>query len=161
MTEAHPLVERYLAKLAEGLGALTPPDRAEIVQEIRHHVDDAVAAGRPLDAVLESLGSAETLARAYAVESLLHPRPNERPNRIGRFFKIAGLVASAGAGFAIGQKSGSAAGVVGGAASGFAVAGPWGALAGGVLEREVVVEDHAELEHPEQQHHRHPHDERV
>lgn len=96
MREAHPVVDRYLAKLAEGLSSLAPEDRQEIVQEIRHHITDAVAAGKPLDAVLESLGSAEGLARAYAVESLLHPRQSRRIPALERAFKILGLVALGG-----------------------------------------------------------------
>jgi uncharacterized membrane protein len=89
-------VDRYLARLAEGLGSLTPEDRQEIVQEIRHHITDAVAAGKSLDAVLESLGSAEALARAYAVDSLLHPKQKRRMPALERAFKILGLIAIGG-----------------------------------------------------------------
>lgn len=92
MTEAHPVVERYLAKLGEGLGGLAPDDRAETVREIRHHIDDAVGAGRPLDAVLEGLGAAEALARAYTIESLLHPTHDRRSSRLERLLKITALV---------------------------------------------------------------------
>jgi uncharacterized membrane protein len=89
-------VDRYLARLADGLSSLPPDDRREIVQEIRHHIADAVAAGKPLDAVLEALGSAETLARAYAVDSLLHPKQPQRVPALERFFKIIGLIAIGG-----------------------------------------------------------------
>ena len=96
MNEGHPVVDRYLARLAEGLNSLAPDDRQEIVQEIRHHITDAVAAGKPLDAVLESLGSAEALARAYAVDSLLHPKQTRRMPAFERVFKILGLIALGG-----------------------------------------------------------------
>ena len=95
MTDQHPLVERYLARLDEGLRDLAPADRREVVRDIRSHIAESVAAGKPLDAVLESLGSADVLARAYAVELLLHPRatPAKGAPRADRWLKIAGLIA--------------------------------------------------------------------
>lgn len=94
MTEQHPLVDRYLARLDEGLGSLPAAERTEVGQEIRNHIAEAVAAGKPIDAVLESLGSADALARGYAVELLLHPRKAARAEPTsGRFFKLIGLIA--------------------------------------------------------------------
>jgi len=94
MTTRHPLVERYLSQLTASLGQMTPADQEEVVQEIRTHVADAMAAGKPLDAVLESLGPADALARAYNVELLLHPRTGRRtPARVERYFALAGLIA--------------------------------------------------------------------
>ena len=94
MTEPHPLVERYLARLDAALADLNATDRKEVVQEIRNHIAEAVAAGKPLDAVLQSLGSADELARAYSVELLLHPRKGapKRPG-VDRFLRVLGLVA--------------------------------------------------------------------
>jgi uncharacterized membrane protein len=94
VTDAHPVVERYLAQLADNLGALAAADREDVVGEIRNHVAEATAAGRPLDAVLQALGPADALARAYAVELLLHPRGDAPPaRRASRFLALAGLVA--------------------------------------------------------------------
>jgi len=95
MTDTHPLVERYLAKLDSGLHGLPAPERAEVVGEIRNHIAEATSAGQPIDAVLTSLGSAEDLARGYAVELLLN-RPaaaNPGMTRLRRFFMLMGLIA--------------------------------------------------------------------
>lgn len=91
MTQEHPLVERYVARLREGLSALTPADRDDIIRDIRSHLAEATAAGTPLDAVLTALGPADVLARAYAVELLLNPAPGRPPSR-DRFFALLGLV---------------------------------------------------------------------
>ena len=95
MTDAHPLVERYLAKLESGLQGLPAPERAEVVGEIRNHIAEATAAGQPIDAVLTSLGSAEDLARGYAVELLLNRPAVASPGmtRLRRFFMLTGLIA--------------------------------------------------------------------
>jgi uncharacterized membrane protein len=94
VTEQHPLVDRYLARLDEGLGSLPAAERTEVGQEIRNHIAEAVAAGKSIDAVLESLGSADALARGYAVELLLHPRKTARAEpRSGRLLKLIGLIA--------------------------------------------------------------------
>lgn len=98
MTEQHPVVERYLNRLQEHLDKLTPEERKEVVNDIRSHLAESVAAGRTLDAALESLGPADELARAYAVELLINPRQVadaavRRPSRVSRFLKVAGLAA--------------------------------------------------------------------
>lgn len=96
MTEQHPVIERYLARLAEALGGLPAADRQEVLGDIRSHLAEAVAAGMPLDAAIEKLGPAEELARAYAVELLVNPRqPADRGSAVGRFLKVVGLVAVA------------------------------------------------------------------
>jgi uncharacterized membrane protein len=91
MTPDHPLVARYLADLRAHAKDLSPTDREEVVGEIRNHISEALAAGKPLDAVLSSLGSAEALARAYAVELVLN-RPAARQSGLSRFLTLAGLV---------------------------------------------------------------------
>lgn len=94
MTQEHPLVERYLSRLHDGLKLMPPSDREEVVRDIRSHIAEATAAGATLDSVLTSLGSAETLARAYAVELLLNPAPGQPPmSGFQRFFALAGLLA--------------------------------------------------------------------
>ena len=94
MTGEHPLVERYLSRLQEGLKSMPPADREEVVRDIRSHIAEAVAAGSTLDSVLTTLGPADVLARAYTVELLLHPPPG-RPPMSGsqRFFALAGILA--------------------------------------------------------------------
>jgi uncharacterized membrane protein len=89
----HPLVERYLSRLQQGLTSMPPTDREEVVRDIRSHIAEAVAAGSTLDSVLTTLGPAEALARAYAVELVLNPAPG-RPamSPPERFFALAGIL---------------------------------------------------------------------
>lgn len=88
----HPRVERYMAHLEQAISGLDPEDRREVLQEIRNHIAEAMAAGKRLDAVLESLGAADALGRAYAIELLLHPQSNRRQNVVQRWFTIVGLL---------------------------------------------------------------------
>jgi uncharacterized membrane protein len=91
VTEQHPVVERYLARLSDGLSDLALDDRQGVMQDIRSHLAEAVVAGTSLEAALESLGPADALARAYGVELLLNPR--QRGGwRSERFLRLAGLV---------------------------------------------------------------------
>ena len=94
MTQDHPLVERYLSRLQDGLTLMPPADREEVVRDIRSHIAEATAAGATLDSVLTTLGPAETLARAYAVELVLNPAPGRPPmSGLQRLFALAGLLA--------------------------------------------------------------------
>lgn len=95
MTDTHPLVERYLARLEAGLQRLPASERAEVMGEIRNHIAEATSAGQPIDAVLTSLGSADDLARGYAVELLLNQPPAVSPGmtRLRRFFTLLGIIA--------------------------------------------------------------------
>jgi len=82
-----------MTALSEAIRACEATDREEIVREIRNHIAEATAAGKPLSVVLESLGSADALARAYAVELVLHPKASSPLNRVTRFATTAALVA--------------------------------------------------------------------
>lgn len=94
MTMDHPLVNRYLSELNAALTSLAPAERAEVVAEIRQHVDDATMAGRPIDDVLQSLGPVDALARAYQLELLVKPRTATAGQpRSDRWLKILGLLA--------------------------------------------------------------------
>ena len=94
MTQEHPLVERYLSRLQDGLTMMPPADRDEVVRDIRSHIAEATAAGTPLESVLTTLGPAEVLARAYAVELVLNPGPGRPPmSGFQRFFALAGILA--------------------------------------------------------------------
>jgi len=92
MTERHPVVERYLTHLEGAIGELDPADRREVLQEIRNHIAEAAAAGKPIDVVLGALGPADALGRAYAIELLLHPPKNRRRPASDRWLRIVGLV---------------------------------------------------------------------
>lgn len=93
MTMDLPLVNRYLTAFDAALTQLAPSERAEVVAEIRQHIADATAAGRPIDEVLQSLGPVAALARAYQLELLVSPRPNAPAQpRSDRWLKIIGLL---------------------------------------------------------------------
>jgi uncharacterized membrane protein len=92
MTERHPVVERYLTHLEGAIGELDPADRREVLQEIRNHIAEAAAAGKPIDAILGALGPADALGRAYAIELLLHPPKTRRAPASDRWLRILGLV---------------------------------------------------------------------
>jgi hypothetical protein len=67
-------VELYLARLESALGGVAPPERSEIVREIRAHILDSVSGATDpqgaTDRVLRLLGTPEDLANRYAAESL-------------------------------------------------------------------------------------------
>ena len=92
MKPPHPVVERYLAHLDRAVAGLEPAERRAIIGEIRNHIAEATAAGRPLDAVLEALGPARALGRAYAIELLLDPPPDRPRSTAQRGFGLIGLV---------------------------------------------------------------------
>jgi hypothetical protein len=92
MTQEHPVVKRYLMHFDHAMEEFDFPGREEVTHEIRNHIAEARTAGKDLDAVLQSLGSADVLARAYAVELLLNRRTSRRVQRLGGSLKLAGLV---------------------------------------------------------------------
>jgi uncharacterized membrane protein len=88
----HPVIERYVTRFDTSLDKLNCPDRDEIVDEIRNHIAESRGAGKPLETILEALGPADELARAYAAELLLNPRRGA----IRRLAAITAFVAAAG-----------------------------------------------------------------
>jgi len=93
VTEHNPLVARYIDRLETDLSKLSPAERQSVVKDIESHVAEAVAAGKPLDEVIESLGPADELARAYSVELVMHPREESpKTSRAGRFWTLIALV---------------------------------------------------------------------
>jgi uncharacterized membrane protein len=94
MSEANPLIERYLASFAAALERCGVPERAEIVLDVRSHIAEALQYGKPLGDVLKTLGPADGLARAYAVELMMHAPADRRVRVVGRFFSLVGLLAA-------------------------------------------------------------------
>ncbi len=92
MIQRHPVVERYLTCLESAINEYELAERQEITDEIRNHIAEATAAGQGLAAVLETLGPADVLARAYAVELGLNPRGRRD---VGALSRSPGTVASA------------------------------------------------------------------
>jgi uncharacterized membrane protein len=93
MSREHPLIAQYMSRFESALRRYGLPDWQGIAADLRSHIAEAESYGKPLASVLEAIGPADPLARAYAVELLLeHPPQNARAKSIGRFIKIAGLV---------------------------------------------------------------------
>jgi uncharacterized membrane protein len=75
MTQArNPLVDRYLQRFRENLKGALQWERDECAREIESHIAEAVASGESALDVLERLGPAERLARAYSLEMALKSR---------------------------------------------------------------------------------------
>lgn len=96
MNEKNPVIERYISAFDAALQQYDLPERREIVSDVRSHIDEALQYGKPLDEVLQSLGPAEALARAYAVELKMNPKTNGAGQAIGRFFGVLGILSFSG-----------------------------------------------------------------
>lgn len=93
MHETNPLVREYLRQLEAGLSGLPAAERAELVREIESHLAEAESAGRPLAEVLEKLGPADRLARAYRIDAALSA-PATGVRRVTRWFAAIGFLAT-------------------------------------------------------------------
>lgn len=110
-------IETYLAQLDAALAGVAPPEKDEILREIRAHILDSVAGSTDHDAatdrVLRLLGPPEELAERYSTECLLTRasrsfspwlllRTSWRWARLGLIGTIAFLLGLLGYGLAIG-----------------------------------------------------------
>ncbi len=84
----------YLAAFETQLRRLGLSDAADIAADVRSHIDEALGYGRSLESVLETLGSPEALARAYAVELLM--QPPRTPSNLMRWPRLIALIAFGG-----------------------------------------------------------------
>lgn len=91
MAEQHPTVKQYLDRFGAGLSRLPVAEREESVREIASHISEAMAAGQPVADVLEKLGPADRLARAYTADALLRPGEGSRTMR---WLAVIGLLAT-------------------------------------------------------------------
>jgi uncharacterized membrane protein len=87
-------VSTYLAAFEAEARGFGLSEARDIAGDVQSHINEAVEYGKPLDAVLASLGTPKALARAYAVE-LLMGKPKTESN-LGRFAQLAALVAFGG-----------------------------------------------------------------
>lgn len=87
-------VSNYLAAFEAEARRFGLSESRDIALDVQSHINEAVEYGKPLDAVLDSLGTPKALARAYAVELLLG-KPKADSN-LGRFAQLAALVALGG-----------------------------------------------------------------
>ncbi|MEZ6022422.1 MAG: hypothetical protein R3C16_03175 [Hyphomonadaceae bacterium] len=95
MAIENPALLRYLASFEAALKRYDCADADDIVRDLKGHIEEAQAMGKPLDDVLRSIGPAEALARAYAVELELNPRGDKRLRGIGGALRVAGILAAA------------------------------------------------------------------
>jgi len=76
MSSQSQLLERYLEDLAEGVGALGPLESAEVVREIRGHIEEAAAESGDAADALSSFGPAPVLAARILEERGVLEGPN-------------------------------------------------------------------------------------
>jgi uncharacterized membrane protein len=91
MMDEHPLIEKYLSAFEAALTRFNVPEKTEVAVEIRSHIAEALAEGKPLANVLAALGSAEDLARGYAVELTLNPRSDRKQSFVLRVLRLMGI----------------------------------------------------------------------
>jgi uncharacterized membrane protein len=96
MSEQNPLIERYMTSFEAALQRHDLSEWREIGADLRSHIGEAHGSGKPLDQVLEALGPADVLARAYAVELKMNPRADNRGKIIGRVLGVLGILAASG-----------------------------------------------------------------
>lgn len=96
MSTENPLIERYMARFEAALRQHKLPEWADIASDLRSHIAEARSYGKTVGAVLEALGPAEALARAYAIELLMHPPRDARGKAIARLFKIVSILIGGG-----------------------------------------------------------------
>lgn len=95
MNDTHSELERYVTRLEKALSQLAPEERRQVIHDIRSHIAESMGAGKPLDAVLGGLGSADDLARAYRVELLLRNDQRQAVSfleRVGQYLQLVGLL---------------------------------------------------------------------
>ena len=94
MSDQNLAIDHYLRRFEAALRHHRVPQPQEIASDVRSHIDEALGYGKPLDSVFAALGSADALARAYAVELLIPAPGGSRARAIGRMAQIAGLLAA-------------------------------------------------------------------
>ena len=82
MSEMDPLAKRYLESFRRGLSGLPPEEQRELLSEIEDHIAEAGARGEPASEVLERLGPADRLARAYRAELMIQDGGRSWPVRV-------------------------------------------------------------------------------
>lgn len=154
MTDPNLLVARYLEIFRAHLTRMPQNERDELSAEIQSHITEACNSGQSVADVLIRLGPADRLAKAYMVEQLLDP--DQGGSRLGRFFAVAGIVATTGltsiiivptlGGLGIGLGVGGLAAIVAGIAALFfpwtiqsPIVLPWGMAQGAAVVIGVVL----------------------
>ncbi|MDF8263921.1 HAAS signaling domain-containing protein [Luteipulveratus flavus] len=91
-----PQVSEYLARLRTTMGALPADEREDLWMSVTAHIDEGIARGESVDAVLARLGSPEEITAAAAGEPVDGPRPvvvqAARPEPRLRWREVAALI---------------------------------------------------------------------
>jgi hypothetical protein len=94
-TSDHPVVGVYMKAFEDALRAFDCDQASEIARDVRGHIAEAQAMGKPVDEVLASIGPAERLARAYAIELELNPRGEKLRRNFSGILRVTGILAAA------------------------------------------------------------------
>lgn len=98
MEQGNHQLRTYLDKLDQSLGQISASDRADIIVEIKSHINEAKARhpDQSVSDILESLGAAESVGNKYILERGLKP---QKPARTGAtYFKwlVIGFLGTCG-----------------------------------------------------------------
>lgn len=96
MNEANPAIERYMTRFENSMQNYRLREWKEIAGDLRSHIAEALEYGKALDEVLQALGPADVLARAYAIELKMNQPSDTRGKAIGRFLSVIGVLAASG-----------------------------------------------------------------
>lgn len=96
MTEQNPRVHAYMSQFEAALRKHRLAEWSDISRDLHSHIAEAAEYGKPVDAILDSFGPPEALARAYAVELLMDTPAGSRGMGLGRFVRLLGLLAAGG-----------------------------------------------------------------
>jgi uncharacterized membrane protein len=88
--------ERYLDEMRRNLRPLPEAERSDAVREIKSHIAEGQADGRPTAAVLAGLGDAKTLAKAYVADYHLRVPRDGALGSVSRFVLSSVFVSGTG-----------------------------------------------------------------
>ena len=96
MPEQNPVVKRYLEQFSANLIRVSDKERNELMLEIENHIAEATASGQSVAEVLEKLGPADRLARAYSADVAAGAQATAQPMQPQRGSgSVAGVIALA------------------------------------------------------------------
>lgn len=85
------LLNDYLARVERYLNPLSASDRVDIVKEIKSEMLELLGAGVAPEQIVERLGDAKTLARAYLSDNVAKAHGWRRVSALIAFYSLAGL----------------------------------------------------------------------
>ena len=85
------ILNDYLARVERYLKPLSASDRVDIVKEIKSEMLELLGAGVAPEQIVERLGDAKTLARAYLSDNVAKAHGWRRVSALIAFYSLAGL----------------------------------------------------------------------